>query len=138
MSNSRGFRRKRKVFKLTFEDYEGLEVEVKSVPVRKLLDVLQLADAMTGKPTQEQVEELFGWFADRIVSWNYEDEDGNPLPATLDTLLDDDFDFALKMVMAWVQAVSAITVPSIEAPANGTTPDPLEASIPMSSPAGTQ
>lgn len=136
MSNSRGFRRKRKVFKLEFEEYDGLEVQVRSVPIRKLLDILQLADAMTGKPTQEQVNGLFGWFADRIISWTYQDEDGNPLPATLETLLDDDFDFVLMMVMAWVKAVSAIAIPTVEAagPGGG---DPVEASIPMSSPAGT-
>jgi hypothetical protein len=132
-----GYRRNRKVYRLTFEDHEGLEVMVRSVSVGKLMGVLQLADAMTAKPSQDQIDELFGWFAARIISWNYEDEAGEPLPPTLETLLDDDFDFVLRMVMAWVRAVSRVDFPLAPASANGTRADPVEASIPMSSPAGT-
>jgi hypothetical protein len=130
-----GYRRQPKTYVLKFEDYEGLEVVCRSVSVKELLIVLELADAMTTAPDKKQMEELFGWFVKRLIGWNLEDEDGKPVPATLQGLLAQDFEFALAMVNAWVGAISpgkSATSSNGTAP---TGPDPLEASIPMTTPA---
>ncbi len=133
-----GYRRQPKTYVLRFEAYEGLEVAARSVSVEELLTVLELADKMTGSPNKEQVTDLFGWFAKQLIGWNLEDEDGKPVPATLKGLLAQDFDFALALVNAWVSAISPGKSPPSSggmptAPKGGppTGPDPLEASIPM-------
>lgn len=132
MGNSRGFRRNLKVFEMSFEEYEDLQVKVRSVPIGQLLDVLKLADAVKGGDLQQEaVNELFGWFAARIVSWTYQDEEGEPLPPTQETLLADDFDFVMKLIMAWVSAVTSSLVPTTPGPGDTSSRDPVETSIPM-------
>jgi hypothetical protein len=126
-----GYRRQPKTYVLKFEDYPGLEIAARSVSIEELLIILELADTMTASPGKKQVEELFGWFAKRLIGWNLEDEDGKPVPATLKGLLGEDFDFGMAVVMAWVQAISP---GKSTTSSNGTVPvgpDPLEASIPM-------
>lgn len=135
MSNSRGYRRKLKIFDMAFEEFPDLEIKARSVPVGKLLEILKLADSIkAGQAGQETVNELFGWFADRIVSWTYLDEDGSPLPPTLETLLSDDFDFVIKLVMGWVNALTSALVPTTPDPGGTSSRDPVEESIPMTSP----
>lgn len=134
-----GYRRPSKQYRLTFEDEPELEVLAKSVPIGDLLDIMAVADRMTTAPAKEDVEKLFGWFGDRLISWNLETEDGEPVPATKGGLLAQDFDFALRLVLAWVQAVSSVAAPLVTTSTGMTTssPDPVEATIPMASPAGT-
>lgn len=133
MSKQEGFRRSRKVFDMTFEEFPGLQIKAKSVPIGSMLEVLKLAGSISAKavPAQEDIERLFGWFASRIVSWNYTDEDGGDLPATVETLLDDDFDFVMKLIMGWVSAVSSSLVPTMPGPDSSSSRSPLEESIPM-------
>ena len=126
-----GYRRQPKTYVLKFEEYPGLEVAARSVSVEELLNVLKLADKMTSAPGEKDVKELFEWFADRLIGWNLEDEDGKPVPGTVAGLLAQDFEFAMAVVMAWVKAV---TPGKPGTSSNGTVPagpDPLEASIPM-------
>jgi hypothetical protein len=133
---------KRKVLHLTFEDKPGLEIYVRSVNVRRALNLMRLADKLTGGQVTDLAEaekvtgELFGAFADRVVSWTLmeDDEDETPVPVSLDSLLDWDFDDAINWVLTWVQQATSVTVPTA-APANGTGTG-LEASIPMASTSG--
>lgn len=132
-----GYRRPSKVYKLRFEDEPELEVMARSVPVGELLDIMELADQMTGAPSKADIEALFTMFAERLISWNLEDEDtGEPVPADAAGVLSQDFDFALKLILAWVQAVSSVAAPLVTT-STGTAPNPMEAMIPMASPAGT-
>ena len=137
-----GYRRVPKTYVLKFEDYPGLEVAARSVSVEELLAVLKLADTLTTSPDEKQMTELFGWFVRRLIGWNLEDEDGKPVPATLKGLLAQDFEFALAMVNAWVEAISpgksppsAGGVPAPTGPPGGMPPGLAEASTPMTSPA---
>jgi hypothetical protein len=129
---------KRKVLHMTFEDHEGLDVYVRSVSVKRALRLMRLAgemdDAKPEQQAQKDVEELFGAFADRVVSWSLVEDDETPVPVSLEALLDWDFDVALAMVLTWIQQATSVTVPTA-APANGTG-SPLEASIPMASASG--
>ncbi len=138
MSKQEGFRRSRKVFDMTFEEFPGLQVKAKSVPIGSMLEVLKLAGSISAKtvPASEDIEQLFGWFASRIVSWNYTDEDGGDLPPTVQTLLDDDFDFVMKLIMGWVSAVSSSLVPTIPGPGGTSSRSRDTSPIPME-PAGT-
>lgn len=126
---------KRKVLRLTFEDKPGLEILVRSVNVRRALRLMQLTDELAGgrvtdaAQAQTVTAELFGAFADRLVSWSLEDDDGQPVPPVLDSLLDWDFDDAMEWVMAWMAKATSVTVPTVASPA---TPAGIEARIPMS------
>lgn len=131
-----GYRRQTKLYKLAFEEFPGLEITARSASIGELMEILQLADAVASKPTPEQADKLFGGFADHIVSWNYEDEDGNPLPATLETLKGEESGFVTRLIAGWAQAISGADVPLAQASA-GRSRNQVEESIPMSSPAGT-
>ena len=129
---------KRKTLHITFEDKPDLEVYVRSVSVKRALRLMRLAGEMDEAKAEQQaekdVEELFGAFADRVVSWTLEEDDDTPVPVSLEALLDWDFDVALQMVLTWIQQATSVAVPTT-APANGTE-SPLEASIPMASASG--
>jgi hypothetical protein len=131
---------KRKVLHLTFEDKPGLEIYVHSVNVRRALNLMRLTDKMAGGEVTDMAEaekvtgELFGAFADRVVSWTLVEDDETPVPVSLDSLLDWDFDDAMLWVMTWMQQATSVTVPTA-APANRTGTG-LEASIPMASTSG--
>jgi hypothetical protein len=129
-----GYQRKPTIYHITFEDYPGLEVDAKSVSIEEYLKISRLADQMAAKPAEEQVEELFGWFARRLVRWNLEDEEGKPVPPTVGGLMGEELPFAYAIVMAWVNKVVGVSAPLRAASGGGApsqAPDPTEASIPM-------
>lgn len=131
-----GYRRVKPVYVLKFEDPElaELEVRAKGASVGQLMKLMDLARFAVGghKFTAEDFKDLgglFELFASKLISWNLEDEDGTPIPATVDGLNDQDMDFALDLVLAWVSAVIGVSAP-LGQPSTDGTPFP-EGSIPM-------
>lgn len=134
-----GYRRESIQYKLVFDDpsLEGLEVVTKSVSSGRLLKLMKLADLAgnAGKRREftaddaSAVESLFGGFASALISWNLEDEKGEPVPATLDGVNDQDFDFVLSIIMAWINAVAGVSSSLGKGSSNG--PPSLEESLPM-------
>lgn len=106
---------KRKILNLQFadEELEGLEVRAHSVSFGKLLEVADQAQMMREKAGLSEVRGLLEMFANALVSWNAQDEDGQPIPATMDGMLDQDVDWVLTVVLAWFDAMVSV-------------PDPLE------------
>lgn len=97
-----GFRPKPKRYRLKFadEDYEGLEVTMRSVTVGEWTDMMAPAssDPKERAEANRQVMELF---ADRIVSWNLEDEHGKEVPTTVDAIMQQDRDVISTIVTSW-------------------------------------
>ena len=129
---------KRKVLHFTFEDTPGLEVYARSLSVRKALEVTrkfgELGEADVQNMTEEQAADLFAPFVSRVVSWSLEEEDGTPVPVTIDAFLDWDMDEAYKIFLAWMAKATNIAVPT--EPGGTTAADPLEAAAgQMSQPA---
>lgn len=132
-----GYRRQPTVYRLVFEEYEGLEVMARSVSIEELTKVLTLAQQMTSRPDDQQVNEMFGWFAKRLVSWNLEDEDGKPVPATFKGILGEELGFMLKIIQAWVRAITGVSAPLPNGSSGGPAArSPLEESIPMTASPG--
>lgn len=114
-----GYRREAIQYKLVFDDpsMEGLEVTTKSVSSGRLLKLMKLADlaGSAGKKRQftaddaRAVESLFNGFASALVSWNLEDEKGEPVPPTLEGVQEQDFDFVLSIIMSWIEAVAGVS-----------------------------
>jgi hypothetical protein len=115
-----GFRKKSRVFDLTFEDTEdlaGLEVQVRSKSLGEYLEIVGLKDsAIDGPVLIRQLEE----FAKALVSWNLEEEDGTPVPPTRDAVFAQDKDMMLTIATRWFERLEG----AVEAP------------LPQSSPVG--
>jgi hypothetical protein len=124
-----GFKPPRRVYLLDFTDtdLDGLEVYARGMSVGALLDTGEGLDAIANMPDPAELEKLpqaeqarraaplmrrstalYEVFAQHLVSWNYEDEHGQPVPATLDGLRTLDQAHAQAIIRAWREAVAAV------------------------------
>jgi len=128
-----GFERTVKAFTLVFDQaaYAGLEVRMRSLPAGRFLEVAELASAVQEQTLAQsagQARQLLGHVAACLVSWNLTD-DGKPVPATAEGLLDQEFEFVLAIAMAWMNGVAGVSPPLQDGSRSG---EPsLEASLPM-------
>ena len=115
---------KRKQYKLAFQDegMEGVVITVQSLSSGQLIEI---------QSAQQKGfhERMTGMLADKLVGWNVEDEDGTPVPATLDGIRSMDVDFADVVVKAWMEAMSGVSRPLPSSSAGGQ--PSVELSIPM-------
>lgn len=114
MGYSRGFRKEPKHYRLTFEDptYEGFEAICKSLSLEDMLSITQMAsDIQGGDMSKVEVSRQYELFADALLSWNLEDEVGNPVPTTYEALKAQDVDFVSDLLQAWMQAVMSVSRP---------------------------
>lgn len=132
-----GFKVKRKVYKLTFADdtdLSGLEVMVRSLDTGQFLELTTAraqheAGGAQGEIGMRRQLELL---AANLVSWNAEDEDGAPIPTTLEGILEQDLSFNTAVIGAWAEAISGVSDPLPQTFSDGQ--PSLEASIPMETP----
>lgn len=128
-----GYKRDKKVYKLSFSDPEmaGLEVRTRGLGVGELMELSRLVDMPTvtredkEAKTRRSVESLFS----AIVSWNLEDENGNPVEPTLENLYREDEEFVATLLVAWMTAVAGVSPPLNQQSSAGK--PSVEASIPM-------
>jgi hypothetical protein len=108
-----GYKRKRKVLDLRFDDEPELQIKAKVVSVGKFMDVMELVDAMAnGRLTKERIAELAEWFSERITEWNLIDDDDQPVPITAAYLIDEDVDWTVKVFKKWVDGIlKALNLP---------------------------
>jgi hypothetical protein len=136
-----GYKRE-KVYRLVFEDpdLKGLEVKARSVAVGKLLQISELKELRNSGELDgdgiAKTRDLLKIFADALVSWNLEVDitvNGEvitqPVPATLDGLLEQDLDFVLQIIEAWMEAVTSVSKSLGKASPSGVTFP--EGSLPM-------
>jgi hypothetical protein len=133
---SGGYRPKRTLYKLNFAETEhaGLEVLARATSVDGLLGFIDLgaeldgldarlrAATEAGDPAElaelkKKIRGVFAPFARVLQSWNVEDDDGAPVPATLDGLLSQELPFVGQIIEAYVGAMA-------------TAPPPLQSSSP--------
>ncbi|HZN70561.1 MAG TPA: hypothetical protein VFC00_02590 [Micromonosporaceae bacterium] len=99
-----------RTYKLVFADPEfaGLEVRARSISIRKMLEIAKFD---RNDLDEGQVELLLATFAKALVSWNLEEPEGEPVPATLDGLYAQDIGFVMQIIFAWMEAVAAVPTP---------------------------
>ncbi len=95
-----GFQRKRKMYKLDFEgtEWDGLVVKLGGLTTGEYLDFVSVAG-----PTDDgdnQTAQMIQMLADHLMSWNLED-DGEPIPTTLEGLKSNDIQMNMAIVHAW-------------------------------------
>lgn len=129
---------KRKLYHLTWpEDHalHGLEVTTKGLTVERLFKMTTLASGLGGGGAAEQADaatKLFAEFARCLISWNLEEDDSTPVPATAEGVADQDMGFMIGLIMAWMDAVAGVDIPLPAAsPPGPPPPDPVEESLPM-------
>jgi hypothetical protein len=129
-----GYQRTPKVYKLVFTDpeYDGLIVRVRSIKIGELRELLGLASAVAGGQVDladaSKVDRLFGVFADALLDWNLEDDQGRPVPANLEGVSTQDADFISEIVREWMK-VFQVAGPLGNGSSDGA--KSLEASLPM-------
>ncbi len=119
------YTRKPKVFKVSFEEpntLAGLTLTTRALSVKdfaefglKLADVSELENAGTDRERLnklshllDSLEEVRVMFADKLISWNMEEEDGSETPASVDgvmSLSDEEF---YSIIGEWLSAVGGV------------------------------
>lgn len=107
-----GYHHEGKVFRLRFAEgeYVGLEVEMVSLPVGKLMRLVALAEQASTKDFGI-LAELFSAMAGGLKRWNLEDDDGQPVPATLAGIEDQDLDLILTIIATWLEGMGGVSAP---------------------------
>lgn len=116
-------------YKLTFEEYPGLEVTAREPSVGQLMALNATGGRAAAGPGPEAVEAAFRLLAELLVSWNVT-RAGEPVPAGYDGIVTLGTGVVLKIIKAIGDAVG--TVDPTSPPGSGDGPGSvLEASIPM-------
>jgi hypothetical protein len=107
---------KRRTYRLTFDDpaLEGLEVVMRGASVAELTQFSELSSLGEGlmKPENaESLAELYAMLSRKVVRWNLEDEDDQPIPCTAETLADEDSRVVLAIMAGWADAVAGVPAP---------------------------
>lgn len=112
-----GYKREAKIYKLKFtdDDMNGLEVRARSLNLGQFMEMLEMVTLDEGKLTatdMQRIGDIFRGFASALVSWNLEDEDPRggtiPVPATLEGIYSQDMDFIMRIIAAWMEAISSV------------------------------
>lgn len=129
-----GYRRNKKRYRLVFDDPEmaGFEVVMGSLSIDEFTKLTSSFAGVTEANPEAGaggIEGLLKTFAGKIVSWNLEDDDGKPVPASLAGVKTQDMDFIMPVITAWMDAIAGVD-PTSRPGANGTGTFP-EVSLPM-------
>lgn len=105
-----GFRIPQREANVTFEgtDFDGAEARLRlSAPMRLLFE-FQNMDPTDPKASEHTIRT----FGEKILlGWNLEDEQGVPVPATAEGLLEQPMEFSVALFRAWAEAASGIPAP---------------------------
>lgn len=97
-------------------EFSGLEVHMKRLSMRKLIEVQAVDGARASKDNQEAMEaleKLIDIVAGSLIGWNLEidSDDGEtttPVPATRESLADQDVGMVLELVSNWIAVATAV------------------------------
>lgn len=124
-----GYRHQIPRVNVTFEEgheYHGCEVVLRKLKLGEWLEITGISDDGTVRHVGDQLQKM----ADKLISWNLEDEDtGEPVPTTTEAVLDQDRDLMLAILNAWLDGINGVSAPLEQTSPDGQ-PSPVE-SIPM-------
>lgn len=106
-----GYRKQSTLYKLVFEKYDGLEVFVKSMSVGDLMELSSSSDFANMedlKASMEQSEKMLQTFANHLVKWNLETEDGKPVAANLKGIKTQELPFIVELILEWMNQVAKV------------------------------
>lgn len=95
--------------------FHGLEVRTRSVSFDRLMQIQRAVSSLPASDSElnslsadegmRLTAELADSFAEALVSWNLEDDDGTPVPPTAEALRKEDGTMVLAVVMRWLDQV---------------------------------
>ena len=146
MSESAGFKPKRRVFVLEFEDDDlaGFVVKARSVTLGEYMEFVEMAadagalreksiDLSDAQGAMDMVTGMFSKFVKVITEWNLLDDDDQPVPVSVEALLGLDFQIVQALMTAWMGGVADVAGPlggTSPTTGTGTSTDPVvEASL---------
>lgn len=109
-------------------DLAGLEIDIRSTSVGTLREMRSLREGtpVNGKDANLVLAEIL---VDHIRRWNFEDENGEPLPVTVDSLMAQESAVLRAIAREWYLAAAGVSAP-LDDGSTSTEPSPEE-SIPM-------
>lgn len=121
-------------YRLVFEDptLDGLEVRTRGASIEHIAtwqSVIGQGIALVQPEGAEYRGKVCDLLADRIIDWNLEDEQGQPVPVTSAAIAEQDWTLLLKIGRAWLAAAAGVSRP-LEPDSPSGQPFPEE-SIPM-------
>lgn len=126
----------RTTYKLVFEgDLTGLEIRTRGASIAQAVRcsaILSMGAELIRDTEESQAarDELISMLAKRFLAWNLEDESGEPVPCTKETLeTEEDWSFLIAVAKAWMNAGVNVTSPLEEPSADGV--PPMVAATPM-------
>jgi hypothetical protein len=127
-----GFEEPIQAFKLVFAETElaGLEVTARSLPIEEFLKLSEMASAKDDPKTiAASAGDVFRTLAGALLEWNLT-RNGEPVPATYEGIISCGLDFIMKIVRAWLTAMSGVDENLGKDSSSGTTSGPVP-SLPM-------
>jgi hypothetical protein len=118
-----GFRPERRIFVLEFaegHEYHGFEARMGSISFGKMMELETMTPELV-KQDPEKAKQVYQDFANCIISWNLEDDDGNPIEPSMKALQAEDFDFVMALFTHWMEGVAAVAPPLPGSSASGST-----------------
>jgi hypothetical protein len=130
---------RRKVYKLKWpegHELHELHVTIKGLSMKQALRAGRIASSLGSgaddEAREKAIDELNATFARKLISWDLQEDDGSPVPATLEGVEDQDMGLMIRVITDWVDAVSSVDTPLPSGSANGQSAAP-EASLPTES-----
>lgn len=124
----------RPVYELEFAadtGFEGLEVAARGADVATYLDILRYKSTNDAEDTVAALHR----FAGLLVSWNLEDDDDQPIPATFEGMQQVDNQIVTAILNAWTEKVAGVSGPLAGRSTSGGPPPTLpDLDLPMESP----
>lgn len=129
------FQRKRKVYELDFTGtgLEGLTMKMRGMVMAEAFQLSSLRDMAEIKDLDQQmsaIRTLFEFVAERIISWDMIDENGESIEPTADALMSLDTADAFATLDAWQKAVEGVSAPLDNRSSGGGTSGTSETDLP--------
>ncbi|MFG3510252.1 hypothetical protein ACGF5F_32670 [Streptomyces sp. NPDC047821] len=106
-------------------EYHGFEAVLRKLKLGEWLEITGINGDAGVRHVGDQLEKM----ADRLISWNLEDEEGQPVPTTREAILEQDQGLMLAVLNAWIDGITGVSAPL--GPSSPAGEPSLEASIPM-------
>jgi hypothetical protein len=104
-----GFQFKAPRVNVAFEEgheYHGLEVSLRKLNLQEFLDINGI-----GEVKDMHAGHQLKTMGEKLIAWNLEDEQGQPVPPTSDAVLLQDKDLMIAICSAWLDALRGVSGP---------------------------
>lgn len=120
-----GYKPGKQIYNVTYAEFPGLALKCTSATIGKLMSMGNLSIQLNA--SEEEKLAVFTTFSKRVIEWNIDHPDlddnetdsnqcpicglnpGDRLPVSAKAMLCLDLDFALRMIVGWMRAVTTVS-----------------------------